>query len=199
MLRTYALTFAGLTLLASACGGTDMYGRDVPEVGDRYTFKYRGQCSSWLYSQSTGHTYCASPPFDVALDLPPIQAGGAGGTAEAVDETKVDKASLMAHGEKKYNAVCAACHQANGEGLAGSFPPLAGAGEFYGDPQNHARIIVHGLSGPITVKGQAYNSAMPPQGGTLSDYDIAAIATFERHSWGNDDGIVLPADVAAVR
>jgi len=57
---------------------------------------------------------------------------------------------------------------------------------------------VHGLQGEIVVLGTTYNSAMPPQG-TLSDYDIAAVATYERHSWGNNDGIVLPADVAAVR
>ena len=48
------------------------------------------------------------------------------------------------------------------------------------------------------MQGVAYNGAMPPQG-ALSDYDIAAVATYERHSWGNNDGIVLPDDVKAVR
>ena len=104
----------------------------------------------------------------------------------------------MARGEVVYGQVCAACHQGTGLGVAGAFPPLAGAGEYYGDPQNHARIIVHGLQGEIVVLGTTYNGAMPPQG-SLSDYDIAAVATYERHSWGNNDGIVLPDDVKAVR
>ena len=91
-----------------------------------------------------------------------------------------------------------ACHQADGKGLPGSFPPLAGAGEYYGDPQNHARIIVHGLQGEIEVLGVKYNGAMPAQG-NLSDYDIAAVATYVRNAWGNDDGIVTPEDVQAVR
>ena len=68
-----------------------------------------------------------------------------------------------------------------------------------GDAANHARIIVHGLSGPIEVQGVAYNGSMPPQGGQLSDYDIAAVATYERHAWGNNDGIVTPDVVASVR
>src|SRR5690606_8168522 len=57
---------------------------------------------------------------------------------------------LMTKGQEVYANTCAACHMAEGQGIPGAFPPLAGAGEFYGDAQNHARIIVHGLSGPIT-------------------------------------------------
>jgi mono/diheme cytochrome c family protein len=82
--------------------------------------------------------------------------------------------------------------------VAGAFPPLAGSGGYYGSPENHARIIVHGLQGSIVVQGVTYNGAMPAQG-QLSDYDIAAVATYERSSWGNNDGIVMPEDVARVR
>ena len=78
-------------------------------------------------------------------------------------------------------------------------PPLAGSGEFYGSPQNMAKIVVHGLSGPIEVQGVAYDSVMPPQGAQLSDYDIAAVTTYVRTSFGNDDGMVTPDDVKAVR
>ncbi len=181
----------GLPALLIGCWPRSM-ARDVDEVNARYPHKYKeGTCASWLHSAKTGHKYCASPAFAAAVEMPP-QA------VEKVDETKVDKASLVARGEVVYGQVCSACHQANGQGVPGAFPPLAGAGEFYGDAQNHAKIIVHGLQGEIVVLGATYNSAMPPQG-TLSDYDIAAVATYERHSWGNNDGIVLPADVAAVR
>lgn len=188
--RTSALALALLTV--AGCGRT--YERDPDQINARYFFKYAGECSSWLVSRTTGYRYCASPPFSI------MPEAAAAGPKKAVTKASgpTDQASLMAHGEQVYTDVCATCHQANGQGLPGSFPPLAGAGSFYGDAQNHARIIVHGLSGPITVNGVAYNSAMPAQG-SLTDYDVAAVATYERNSWGNADGVVLPEDVKAIR
>ena len=189
--RTPAAVALGLVFLVAGCLPRNM-GRDVDQVQQRYPHVYADQhCNSWLKSYETGHTYCASPAFVVA-----VESHDAAGPK--VDESKIDKASLMKHGEKVFGQTCAACHQANGQGVPGAFPPLAGAGDFYGSPQNHAKIIVHGLSGEITVKGVTFNSAMPPQG-ALSDYDIAAVATYERFSWGNSDGIVTPDDVKAVR
>jgi len=181
----------GLVLAASACLPRNS-ARDAEEIWQRYPHIYKeSECNSWLRSHKSGQLYCASPAFTVAVEAPK-QA------APKIDTTKVDKDSLMARGEVVYGQVCAACHQANGQGVPNAFPPLAGAGEYYGTPQNHARIIVHGLQGEIVVLGNKYNGAMPPQG-SLSDYDIASVATFVRHSWGNNDGIVLPDDVKAVR
>jgi mono/diheme cytochrome c family protein len=171
------------------------YARDPEEVMARYQFTWPATCSSWLRSSITGYRYCASPPFKVAVDLP--QAGGPKVEPSAKDG-KVDEASLMANGEKVYAEVCQACHGPDGKGTPGAFPPLAGAGGYYGDPQNHARIVVKGLSGPITVAGVAFNGAMPPQG-HLTDYQLASVLTYERNSFGNHDGVVTPADVAAVR
>jgi mono/diheme cytochrome c family protein len=122
-----------------------------------------------------------------------VVAAGHGGTADAGGEPGV------VDGKEVYTRVCAACHQASGDGLAGVFPPLAGAGGYYGDAQNMAKIIVHGLNGEIVVKGQTYNGVMPAQGVLLSDEEIAAVATFVRTNFGNDDGPVTVADVAAVR
>lgn len=177
---------------------------DVPEVAARQWHRYEGTCTSWLFSYRTGYEYCASPKLelDVTADKYAAQfaaaAGGGGGGLSKTDG-EVTEAALRAHGEKVYGSVCAACHQADGKGLAGTFPPLAGAGGYYGDAQNMARIIVHGLNGEIEVLGVKYNGAMPPQGPTLSDYDIAAVATFVRTSFGNADGLVTPDDVKAVR
>ena len=50
----------------------------------------------------------------------------------------VTKEAMMARGEKVYGKICAACHQGNGQGVEGQYPPLAGAGEYYGDAKNHA-------------------------------------------------------------
>lgn len=184
--------------LAAGCLTSLPTAKDPTAVAHRYAFRHDGTCSSWLVSHRTGYQYCASPKVDLPLQGDVVEPSG---TAEEVDESTLptDKDSLVAAGETVYGNVCAACHQAEGQGLAPTFPPLAGSGEFYGDAQNMARIIVHGLNGPITVQGVDYNGAMPPQGAALSDYKIAAVATYVRNSWGNDDGVVLPSDVAAVR
>jgi mono/diheme cytochrome c family protein len=177
-------------------GCTRTWEQDSAELQSHYQFRHRGDCNAWSKSPVTGYTYCASPPF--RDDVPPMAAAGAPAFTSKKDGP-TDTESLRAHGETVYTAVCAGCHQADGKGLGDSFPPLAGAGGYYGDAANHARIIVHGLSGPIEVLGKAYNGSMPPQGGALSDYDIAAVATYERTSWGNADGAVTPDVVASIR
>lgn len=175
-------------------------GVDIRAVRSRYGGPQ--QCSSWLVSHRTGERYCSSPRLsvaevrgDLALEAPELPDEPSGPDLSLVTESKDD---LMQLGEHVYGSVCVACHQADGNGLPGAFPPLAGAGDFYGDPQNMAKIIVKGLSGPITVKGVDYNGVMPPQG-NLSDIEIAAVATYVRNSFGNNDGLVMKADVAAVR
>jgi mono/diheme cytochrome c family protein len=188
---TRALPFA---LLLVGCWQRP-YLHDVPEISERYALHYDGQCNAWLTSHVTGFEYCSSPGFVVM----PEQTVATGPAFKSLASGPTDPASLTAHGEQVYGAICATCHQGNGQGVAGSFPPLAGSGAFYGAPENHAKIIVHGLSGAINVQGQAFNGVMPPQGGALSDYDIAAVATFERSSWGNADGPVMPEQVAGVR
>ncbi|MFZ5478463.1 MAG: c-type cytochrome [Myxococcota bacterium] len=192
-----ALPFALIAAVA-ATGCTRPRAADNPEVQTHYQYRHKGKCNAWAKSAKTGYRYCASPPFQA--DVATVTVGAAAAPAfQSVADGPTDVDSLRAHGEKVYGATCASCHQGNGQGLAGTFPPLAGAGSFYGDPQNHAKIVVHGLSGPIEVAGQSYSGTMPPQGGALSDYDVAAVLTYERTSWGNADGAVLPADVAAVR
>ncbi len=187
-----------LVLPLALAGCTRAWPLDPPDVQGRYELRHEGPCNAWVKSQRTGYMYCSSPAFlaePTAGAYAKVAATGPS-YSKATGPTDVD--SLKAHGEGVYSNVCAACHQASGEGLAGTFPPLKGAGSFYGDPANHAKIIVHGLSGPIEVNGMAYNGAMPPQG-NLTDYDIAAVATYERMSWGNDQGAVTPDVVAAVR
>ncbi len=79
---------------------------------------------------------------------------------------------------------CMACHQQDGKGLAGQFPPLAGSPWVTGSPRVLARILLHGLNGPVQVLGQTYNGVMPAWG-RFSDAQIAAVLTFIRGSWGN--------------
>lgn len=186
------LAVVAALFLGSGCIAAE--GIDHPAVMKRWDMNYYSKCSSWLYSQSSGVRYCASPAFHAR----PMGTADDADAGPQFDETKTDKASLVAAGETVYGNVCAACHQADGKGQEGMYPPLAGAGEYYGSPQNHARILVHGLNGEIQVLGKTYNGAMPAQG-HMSDYELAAVATYVRSSWGNDDGVVMPADVKAVR
>ena len=87
-------------------------------------------------------------------------------------------------GKALYAAQCAACHQATGAGLPGVFPPLDGSEWVLGEPRVLANILLHGITGEITVKGNKYQGAMPafPQ---LSDAELAGIASFIRSNWSN--------------
>jgi mono/diheme cytochrome c family protein len=96
---------------------------------------------------------------------------------------------------------CATCHQANGQGITGAFPPLAGSEWVTGKPDAAIRILLHGVQGEITVKGATYNSMMPAWGTAqpMTDAEAAAVLTYIRTSWGNKATPVTAAQVAAAR
>lgn len=102
-------------------------------------------------------------------------------------------------GAQLYSVRCQTCHQADGGGVPGVFPPLDGSKWVVGDKGRLIRIILNGLMGEITVKGQTYGGSMPPWGTFLNDEQVAAIATYIRTSWSNDTTAVAAAEVAAVR
>ena len=97
-------------------------------------------------------------------------------------------------GEKLFMNTCAACHQGNGKGVPGAFPPLAGSNVVNNeDPAELISIILYGNN---RLPGYA---PMPPFGDQLNDAEIAAITTHERSSWGNDAPAVKEEDVKKVR
>jgi nitrite reductase (NO-forming)/hydroxylamine reductase len=119
----------------------------------------------------------------------------------AVHDAEVAAASaaeLMARGKAVYNANCAACHQPDGTGLRGAFPPLAGSDFLQGERSKVIGAALFGLSGPITVNGEQYNGVMPSLG-HLPDQDLAAALTYVFGSWGNGLAAVGVDEVAAVR
>ncbi|MDN5924262.1 MAG: cbb3-type cytochrome c oxidase subunit II, partial [Xanthomonadales bacterium] len=104
-----------------------------------------------------------------------------------------------AKGKQLFTAHCAACHQANGEGIPSAFPSLKGnAAVDNADPSLHIHTVLHGAQG-VTIGGVTYNSVMPPFAAQLDDTDIANIVNYERSSWGNHSKPVSAADVAAER
>jgi len=97
--------------------------------------------------------------------------------------------SLPVLGAKVYRNQCAQCHQADGNGLAGVYPPLVGSDWVTGHPEVMARILINGLNGPIEVKGNTYNGNMPafgPGGLNLKPREIAGVITYVRQEWGNE-------------
>jgi mono/diheme cytochrome c family protein len=104
----------------------------------------------------------------------------------------------MVLGAEVYNA-CTQCHQADGKGLAGQFPPLAGSEFVNGDERRLAAILLNGINGEFHVNGQLYNSQMPAWKENYNDEEIAAVATFVRASFGNRAAPVSKAVVEAVR
>lgn len=121
----------------------------------------------------------------VASDAPADPAGAGG----------VD----LQRGGELYAGRCAACHQATGLGLPGLAPPIDGTQWATGDPDRMVKIVLHGLAGPITVKGVEWNSAMPPWGPSMTDDEISAVISYVRTSWSNDASHVTTADVTRVR
>jgi nitrite reductase (NO-forming) len=108
-----------------------------------------------------------------------------------------NKAERIAHGERVYNNVCAACHQPSGLGIEGAFPPLANSDYLNADPKRAMHIVAAGLSGPITVNGKNYASQMPAL--NLPDEDVANVLTFVYSKWGNAGHEIKPEQVAAAR
>jgi len=100
------------------------------------------------------------------------------------------KDELYAHGEKVFETTCAACHQANGEGIPNVFPALKGSAIATGPVDKHIDIVMHGKPGTAM---QAFASQM-------DDADLASVITYERNAWGNNKGdMVQPSDIKAAR
>lgn len=102
-------------------------------------------------------------------------------------------------GQELYTARCQVCHQPTGAGMPGVFPPLIGAERVLGPPAGLVLILLHGLTGPITVSGQQFNGAMPAWQDVMSDAEIAAVATFIRQWETNQAPPVSPELVTALR
>lgn len=109
--------------------------------------------------------------------------------------------SKLEAGRACYALYCAPCHQATGSGAAGVAPRLAGSEWVNGPPERLARIVLHGLYGPVEVNGQAWNLAMPGLGvaGNLSDEVISSILSFIRQAWGNQSSPIGPQVIHDVR
>ncbi|MGH7946085.1 MAG: DUF7133 domain-containing protein, partial [Opitutaceae bacterium] len=117
--------------------------------------------------------------------------GKPGASTAEVKPLSVAEQELFDKGKAQFVALCAACHQPNGQGLAGLAPSLVYSRWVRGDPRILARIVLNG-------KVQE-NMVMPPWKAALDDENIAAVLTFVRRSWGHEADAVAPSIVAEAR
>jgi mono/diheme cytochrome c family protein len=113
--------------------------------------------------------------------------------AEPETTAKIDGAAI-------FKEQCSACHQPNGQGVAGNFPPLAGNPDLFLSRTFPAMVALFGMEGKITTEGKTIESVMPPFG-YLSDAQIAAAVEYVRGAWGNDKlrpAGLEPVDATAV-
>ena len=101
-------------------------------------------------------------------------------------------------GAQLFTGKCAGCHQATGQGVAGVFPPLVASEWVTGSDTRLVQILLHGIQGELEVNGATYNGLMPAWK-SLTDEEIAAIASYVRVTWGNMAGPVSPELVATER
>ena len=118
-------------------------------------------------------------------------------TASAASGTLSLQEQVQA-GQALFAGTCSVCHQANGAGLGGVFPPLAKSDFLTGESKRSIDVVLRGLSGKLKVNGQDYDSVMPPMN-QLGDDEVANILTYVLNSWGNPGGRITTDEVKKQR
>jgi nitrite reductase (NO-forming) / hydroxylamine reductase len=144
-------------------------------------------CLMLISACGNGEDRSSSQPSPTAG--PETQVLGDPGAQAAVDSSA---------GQRGYQVHCRACHQADGTGLRGAFPPLAGNPNIAGNPQYLAEVILKGQTGRIEVLGVTYDGVMPPMS-YLSDQEVAAITNYVLNNFGHEGGSITPAEVHDMR
>jgi nitrite reductase (NO-forming) len=128
-----------------------------------------------------------------------------GGTIQKMPENATTKtltpkrtlAEKISNGKQIFSTTCFACHQAEGQGIPNTFPPLAKSDYLNADAKRAIKTILHGLTGEVTVNGKKFNSVMPAQ--NLSDDEISNVLTYIYNNWGNNKKEITPEMVKALR
>lgn len=108
-----------------------------------------------------------------------------------------DLKQSMDRGKELYMSYCLTCHMQNGEGIPGSFPPLANADYLMEDAERSISQIINGASGEMKVNGVVYNNVMP--GFDMTDREVADVLNYIRNSWGNRGEMITQEQVHEVR
>lgn len=117
---------------------------------------------------------------------------------ESSKELRGDSDSNNGQGKELYVQNCGSCHQANGSGVPGMYPPLQGTKTVKGDKKKLIRIILEGQEGKIEVKGRSYDQEMPAQD-HLKNEEIAKILSYVRKEFAGEASEVSLGDVKKLR
>jgi mono/diheme cytochrome c family protein len=131
----------------------------------------------------------APAPVGAPTAAAPAQSGGAAAPGSV----------SLEDGKTHYMAICVACHQPTGLGLAPVFPPVSESEYVNDSAERLVAIILKGVIGPITVKGTVYNNVMPGQEALLTDKKISEVASYVRANFGNKSGPITVDQVAEFR
>jgi mono/diheme cytochrome c family protein len=115
----------------------------------------------------------------------------------ALQQPSFDLKASIARGKEIYTLQCMSCHQENGEGIDGAFPPLAKSDYLMADKKRSVTQVLKGLTGEIKVNGKNYNGDMPAL--DLTDEEVSDVVNYVRNSWGNKGDAVKPTEVKAQR
>ena len=122
-------------------------------------------------------------------------------TANILRETQPHKKSAKKTafhpGQAVYNEYCLACHQSDGSGIAGMYPPLS-QNQYILNKDKLIDVVLNGMSGKIEVNGDIYNNFMVPHS-HLSDEELANVISYVRSNFGNDLEPVTKEEIAAFR
>ena len=120
-------------------------------------------------------------------------------------ETEREDKQLFTKGKEIYkrDGYCNTCHQKDGNGLPGIYPPLAKS-DWLDDDYRLVKLTLHGLFGKMVVNGKTYDPSkgVPPMtafAGMLNDEEVAAVLTYIRNEWGNKGKAIKPEFVKKVR
>lgn len=148
--------------------------------GDEDLVIYSGQQNEGIYLPEGGATQSVSD--------------GAPTPGAPIAKNKEEK---ILFGQRVYERNCMACHQENGQGLPGAFPPLAGSDYLLSDPKHAIAVLLDGLAEEITVNGVGYNGVMPAV--KLDDQNVANVLTYVLNTWNNNGGEIHADEVANYR
>ncbi len=150
------------------------------------------------------HPLFTNAPDDLWPEIAPVRRGFTWEGDDLPDGARPlspQQARRMQTGQAYFLGRCAICHGADGQGMPSLGPPLAGTDRTGGPAEHLARIVLHGLQGPITVNGETWNGIMPGHGADpgFTDEVAGGLLTWLGRSFGNPGRVVEPAFVREVR
>jgi nitrite reductase (NO-forming) len=119
-----------------------------------------------------------------------------GGNSSSTSSSTATGTQSVISGAAVYNRTCVTCHQGNGAGIPGAYPPLAKS-DFLANTEKTIAQVIKGYQGELMVNGVKYNNVMPPQ--PLNDDEVAAVLTYVNTSFGNNGASITTDEVKAVR